>query len=52
MCKAPLEEAKKKLLEDCYPEEPTDCELKYETAYADAMEQCLANGGTDVICTP
>ena len=31
---------------------PTECEKKYNTIYAETMEQCRADGGTDVICTP
>jgi len=31
---------------------PTECEKKYDTVYDETLEQCRADGGTDVICTP
>jgi len=51
-CVENTKEAYEKALKDCYPEDPTDCEVRYETVYAETMEQCLADNDATVDCTP
>jgi len=48
-CVERANEAFKKANDACTP---TDCEKKFDAVYAETMTQCLADNGTEVICTP
>jgi molybdopterin biosynthesis enzyme MoaB len=51
-CEEAIEKAYKEALEDCSPEEPTECEQRFDAVYGRTMDQCLADGGTAITCQP